>query len=457
MVKVKNNLTDEFIEFLWNFVQKEMQPNLKKEIQYTLVDFLGSYFAGVKIGGLKVKKLVDLVESNDNYHALGIHNKLSLENAALINGILGHYAELDDGHRKGLLHPGVVIFSSLLAWHQKYPISTNNFFKAVSLGYEASIRLAEAVQPKAKLKGFHGTGVFGTIGAALACAVAADATRSQLKNTLSVAATSASGILRVIKNTSELKPFNAGNAAKNAVSAAQIGLAGFDGPIEVLDGSLGFLTIFDADFKKNSLLVKDAKPKLFDIYRKPYAACRHCHPAIDIALSFKAQIELGDISKVKIKTYGIGIPGHEHTDIVGGNSAKMSTPYSFAVALHTGKAGLEQFEKKYYENEEVLQLAQKVTLEPDAYFDKHFPGLRGAEIELKLNSGKTIIEKVNLPKGEPETALTYLEIENKFLSYTTFLGIKEENANLIFRSCTKDKFDLLHVLDNVQKLNLMND
>ena len=181
--------------------------------------------------------------------------------------------------------------------------------------------------------------------AAIACAVAANSTKLQLKNTLSAAVTSASGILRVIKNTSELKPFNVGNAAKNSISAAQLGIADFSGPVEVLDNDLGFLSLYDKNFEKKILLDRNNKPKLFEIYRKPYAACRHCHPAIDIALYFRSKVKIQDINRVNIKTYGIGIPGHEHTEIVGVNSAKMSTPFSFAVALYSGKAGLRQFEK----------------------------------------------------------------------------------------------------------------
>jgi len=455
VIDLKNNLTNDFIDFLWDFSKCEINEKIKTEIHFSLVDFLSAYFAGIKIGDSKIKNLINLIDSSDNYHSLGIQQKLSLENVALVNGIIGHYAELDDGHRKAMLHPGVVIFSSLLAWHQKHPISSHNFYKAVLVGFETCIRLAESTQPNAKLKGFHATGVFGSIGAAVACAVAADSTKLQLKNTLSAAVTSASGILRVIKNTSELKPFNVGNAAKNAISAAQLGIADFSGPIEVLDGDLGFLSMYDNNFDKKLLLEINNKPKLFEIYRKPYAACRHCHSAIDIALHYRSKIKIKDINQVKIRTYGIGIPGHDHTEIVGMNSAKMSTPFSFAVALYSGKAGLRQFEKEYFENNKIIELTKKISVESDAYFDNHFPDVRGAEIELSLNSGKTMSKKVDLPKGEPETALSFEEIQGKFYESAVFLGIKKEKTDKIFLSCTDSNIDLNCVLRNLQDLDLL--
>lgn len=457
--KKEENLTNQFIDFIWDFAEREIIAEYKAEVSCTLVDYLGAYFAGVYIGAQHTKPLLNLLHGEGNSHPIGLQQKVSLENAALINGIFGHYAELDDGNRMGMLHPGVIIFSSLLAWQQKYPIDETNFYKAVMVGYEVSIRLAETAQPAAKLKGFHGTGIFGTIGAALACAVAANATKKQLKNTLSAATTAASGILRVIKNTSQLKPFNAGNASKNAISAALVALANFEGPIEVLDGDLGFLSMYDNNFKKQLLCKPKLKPKIVEIYRKPYAACRHCHPAIDIALQFKSELSTkpDEIEAVEVYTYGIGIPGHDHTQIVGVNSAKMSTPYSFAVAFCTGKAGIAQFEENYFKQDTITQLTHKVSVQPNSYFDEHFPNKRGAEIQLKLKSGKTFTKKVDLPKGEPETALTASEIQTKFFELTEFAGIPIQKSESIYNLTNRTDFNLDALLIELQTLDLASE
>ena len=38
-----------------------------------------------------------------------------LETAALINGLNSHVAEMDDGVRFGMIHPGAPLFSSFIA------------------------------------------------------------------------------------------------------------------------------------------------------------------------------------------------------------------------------------------------------------------------------------------------------------------------------------------------------
>ena len=64
-------------------------------------------------------------------------------------------------------------------------------------------------------------------------------------------------------------------------------------------------------------------------------------------------------------------------------------------------------------------------------------------------------KKVDLPKGEPETALSFEEIQGKFYESAVFLGIKKEKTDKIFLSCTDSNIDLNCVLRNLQDLDLL--
>ena len=76
------------------------------------------------------------------------------------------------------------------------------------------------------------------------------------------------------------------------------------------------------------------------LYEK-YASCRHSHSAIEAAIDIMKinNIDLDEITKVNIYTYQSAIIGHDHKVVEGVNAAKMSTPYSVAVALVTGEGG----------------------------------------------------------------------------------------------------------------------
>lgn len=155
---MENNLTNQFIDFIWNFSNQEFSQDSKEELKHTFLDYLGAYLAGIDIGKTNTNNLLAIIAGEGSCSPLFSNVKLSIENTALVNGLIAHYAELDDGHRKGLIHPGAVIFSSLMALNEKYPLDENSFYKAALVGYEATVRLAQSAQPSAKIKGFHGTG-----------------------------------------------------------------------------------------------------------------------------------------------------------------------------------------------------------------------------------------------------------------------------------------------------------
>jgi 2-methylcitrate dehydratase PrpD len=65
-------------------------------------------------------------------------------------------------------------------------------------------------------------------------------------------------------------------------------------------------------------------------YTKPYAACRYCHPAIEAAIKLGKTVDTKKIQEIFVNTYDLAVSGHEHTDIKGSGSARMSIPYGVA-------------------------------------------------------------------------------------------------------------------------------
>lgn len=138
-------------------------------------------------------------------------------------GFASHYLELDDGHRKAMLHPGVIVFSTLIPFLKAEKINHVQFKKAVMLGYEIIIYLGSVIQPYHKLSGYHATATCGSIASALSIASANDYNADQMKSTLAAAVTSSSGLLAMIDDDSELKPYNIAQACINGYLAAKIG------------------------------------------------------------------------------------------------------------------------------------------------------------------------------------------------------------------------------------------
>ncbi len=447
------NLTDHFIKNLYELSKSTFPEDVIHQAKRCLLDYLGVTFAGSEMLKEKSLLLLDIFENGSNtISVVGLNRKTGLNEAALLNGLSSHVAELDDGERFGMFHPGSVIFSALIPAAQKFNISGNQFLKAIITGYEAAIRMARALQPALKDKGFHGTGICGTIGAGIAIATALGFSQEQFKDTLSAAATTSSGLLKLIRDSSELKPFNVGNAAQSGLNAAMLVKAGFKGPDDVLDGTKGFLNAFTGKCDVNQLLEYNSeKPAIMRIYMKPYAACRHCHPAIEAAIIMKDKYDLksDDINSVIVKTYRWAVEEHDHIIIKGVTAAKMSTPFSIAVAFEKGNVDINAFSSAWLNNEKVKSLTNRVKVISDDILTALVPKQRAAVVELHTKDNKCYIEMVNFPKGEPETALTTDEVKEKFLSLVSFANVEPLRSHNIIKYVLNIETDLNKLMQTI--------
>ena len=428
-------MTDQFIKNIIALSLKKYSKGVIDSAKSVLLDYLGVRLAGVRVLSKQCSALIN--ELGD-----------TMQNRALIDGIYAHVIELDDGHRIGMVHPGSPVISALLAVAEKYPIKQEDLLRGIIVGYEVTIRLACAVQPGHKLKFYHATGTCGTVGAAMGITTMLGFDFEQTKSAFSAATTSAAGILEMIDGDTQMKPYNAGRAAMDGVTAAFIGKARFKCPDDALAGKRGFLKVmtdepklqYVTDFSSDKYMIES-------IYRKPYAACRHCHPSIEAALKLRDRKEFGldDVNHIDVTTYKLAVEGHDHTKIEGSNSAKMSIPYSFAVALCTGKVGMDGFTEEQVKDAPVLKMAEKVSVAANDELSALCPQKRVAIVTVKTDKGE-FVERVDYPRGEPENPLTEFELETKFRGLAMFGGLTAQECDEVLSELHRSDFDLNKIL-----------
>lgn len=442
-------ITDSFIRRIKSLDSSDIPERVLYQARCCFLDYLGVALAGSKRMALIESELVSSFKDiNSGTHILGSDVCVSPLNAALINGINSHVLELDDGHRIGMLHLGAPIISALLGVAEKEYIKAEKFLFGIIVGYEVAIRLACCIQPGHKLKGYHATGTCGTVGAAMGVAAALNFDYEQMKSALSAAITSASGVLEMIIGDTQLKPFNAGRAAMDGVIAAYIGRARFKAPEDALGGKRGFLAIMTDEPKLNYLTDwSEGKYMIETIYMKPYAACRHCHPSIEASMVIRKMpgFKIDNVERIHVDTYNLAVSGHDHIDIQGINSAKMSIPYGVAVSLFTGKAGMDEFGEEYINNPEILSLARKVSVSDLDELTELCPERRVAIVEVKTSTEDYVL-RVDFPKGEPENPLSLDELEEKFRGLAQFGGVSDSSCNEIIMEVFKDELDLSKIM-----------
>lgn len=428
-------MVEDFLEVLESVESNPLPNKAVDAAKRALLDYLGATLAGEALIREKTGALAHALGAfGGGVRVIGSSRGSDLSTAIFLNGLHSHYAEIDDGVTAGIIHPGTVIFSALLPWAETRNLSGEAFVRGTVMGYEASVRLAEAIQPSHKELGHHATATCGGIGATFGICSMLGLSSEVKKNAISSALVRAGGSLKVLEDKSELKPGNSGHAALTAHTAAALAIAGFSGPVDALIGQNGFLEMMSNTFDASRLFGRfDGNYRIEETYFKPYAACRFCHPAIESAIEIRTRVDLdpAQISSVTVSTYELAITGHEHTEITGISSAKMSIPISVAIALLTGKAGIQEYSHSLLEKPEVISLARKVNVQSRESFTQQFPARSPAEVLIRMKDGSEVKQLVEIPKGQKNVPLSNEELSTKFLELAGFSGMTHSNAEEI--------------------------
>jgi 2-methylcitrate dehydratase PrpD len=434
------NLTEQFLHSIEAVAEKEIPQSAMDRAKRSLLDFIAVTNAGAKANEEKlIKYFVDADPEPGNSTLIGMGKKTNLKEAAFLNGLNAHALDLDDGTNTGIIHLGSTIFSVLIPLAEKHHISIDKMLRAAIFGYETSFTMAVSIQPKHKAMGYHATGTCGVLGIAIAVSYMLDFLPAERRNAFAVAATSATGMLKVLDDESELKPYNVAKSALLGLVATQIAKAGFIGHHNVLGGSRGYLKMMTGSEE-----IELCKPLLNGTYAieksytKPYAACRYCHPAIEASIKLGKTVDIYGIEEIVVSTYDLAVSGHEHTDIKGIGSAKMSIPYGVAVGLLEGKAGLTEYDGNHVMNETILGLVKKVHVQADAEFSAQFPKVQTAVVKIRLKNGKQISEQVDFPKGEPENPMSDIEFEERFMGLLQYAGRSMAEGRRIIELCNEE-------------------
>ena len=344
---------------------------------------------------------------------VGLDQTTDGKTACLVNGFNAHTLELDDGQRFAMIHLGASIITAIEAARAEYDISESDALIGIVMGYEAACRLALSMQPTHKKKGFHTAGTCGTVGAAIGVGYALGMNDGQLRTVLDCAVVSAAGMLEIQEQRSELKPYNLGRAAMDGLTAACMGFTDWLGPDDILGGERGFLQLFADGGTPDKATAATDYFEIERIYVKPYAACRHCHSAIEAVLALRDRCAPDEIERIVIETYRLAVKGHDHTEIAGVSSAKLSMPYSASAAFVLGRADVSAFSSENVTDERILSLARRVRVEENAEFSAESAQKRIANVIIFKKDGSFCEKRIDYAKGDPENAMSREEIIRK--------------------------------------------
>lgn len=341
--------------------------------------------------------------------------KTSAERAALINGYLGHFEDLDDVQANLRGHPSAVIFSSLLAVSNQQD-HLKDLYVAYIQGLELAARIGEQAHPQHVKEGWHSTVTLGSLGAAAAIGCLKKMNVKAFSYLLSLASSQASGFL--FQEGTDGKPLQAGFAARNAVLAYQLSISGLTAYEDIFsEGESGwFQTILRRPLDNQRLLDRWLKPAQIQspgLWFKQLPFCSAAISAYDAAVkAYASGVRISEIKEIYLHFTEDGDKALTNRMPKTGTEGKFSAEYIIWLALSKGKADRSDFDRNSV-TESFTHFQKKVKRLNDL---KAIPSQRPAVLELVLSNQTRELFKVDNPKGSPGNPFTEDDLKAKFLA-----------------------------------------
>lgn len=429
------NVSSIYADYVRSTSYEKLPTEVVSQAKRCILDLIGVSLAGYKLMEFP-QQVIDYVKRLGGEPEATIiaqsGKKFPAINAAFANGACAHALDMDDGHRLAASHPGAVVIPAAIASSELCGASTRDLISGVVVGYEVLIRIAMAINPSSLMRGFHTTGTVGAFGAAAAAANIMHLSIDETIGALGLAGLQGAGLLQVMHDdeAAKVKSLHTAKAAMAGLLSVILAKEGARGPSAIFEGEDGFLRAM-ADEINTDLLTRDLGQR-FEItstYTKFYAACRHCHVSIDAALATcqREHIDPEQISGIDIETYPVALKLCAAVHPATPSGARFSLPFSVALALLKGGAGVDKYSTENVNNKKIQGLAGKVNLSVGNKWEKLYPGKRGAKVSITDKRGKTAFTEMKLAIGEPETPASQEDFSRKFYTNATLL-IPESKA-----------------------------
>lgn len=417
-------LVTELADYAANLSYEQIPPETLESARKCVLDSVGNVICGryTETGGriLEYAKAYPVEEASLKATVVGV-GKCSLEQTLLLHAVMARCADLDDGSRRAMGHPGCVLVPTALAVAEAYGRSGADVLCALTAGYDIYIRTGSAINPTSyRDRGFDATGLCGAVAAAAVSAKLMGEDRRRIADAMGIAALFAGGLIEYQNDGTMGKTLCGAWAASTGLRAARLANVGFTGPVAAFEGKKAFMQAFSNEPNGEFVLKKLGSRFCIDeVYFKLHACMRGLHSAIDAALQLRGQLNLTPetIRQITVWTtpFVQRLSNSEPDTVVG---AQCSLQFTMATAIRHGHLAEEKLLSESLRDPVVRELSSKIRCHLDermqAYVKEHPTHWSAVRVEAEKLDGTRAEAVVYLPAGEPENPLSWEKLEDKF-------------------------------------------
>src|SRR5262249_48493437 len=335
--------------------------------------------------------------------------------AAMTNGMLAHSDETDDSHSFSQSHPGCSVVPAALAIGEQFGIDGTRFLRAVALGYDIRPRVTITLGRVPYMAETHRSphSLSGTFGSAAAAGCAANLNAQQMRWLLSYTAQQASGLASWQRDTDHIeKAFDFGGMpARNGVTSALLVQAGGTGVDDVFAGADNFFQAFLP--KNDAALVIEKLGERYEITGtnvKQWTVGSRIQGVLDALENIQKR---NRPAPDEVKQVLVRVATNEAAIVNNREIPDICLQHMAAVMLVDGTVTFKSaHDNARMKDQAILRHRAKVQLIPDEELEKRMPQ-RQAIVEIVMNNGMRISERVEAVRGTMENPMTREEVITK--------------------------------------------
>lgn len=421
----------ELAEYFHSYAFSDIDAETLHQVKRSLVNYLGGsiYTASHQ----SCKKLLELIRElnpgEGEAHIWASQQSVDPMIAAFSNAARLSSIELNDG-TKASAHPGIYVWSSVLATYQRHPAPISDVIRAVVFGYDVCTRMALLSIERIRELGLHNPGFVGGLGAVSAAGLLRGLSVDQLCNAFGMTAS----LLPLCPfvgfvEGADSKDLYGGWGTYLAMFAVEAASRGLTGPDAVLHGMKSLNTIFQGEAGKE--ILPGQYYFINELSIKEFPACFAVNPAIKTVFKLLGNhpVDITQIKSVLVDSYPYsydldsGLPQGLNT-----TSSRLSLKHAVTAALIDGEVTPATYSIEKLSDPRFIELKQKITTSRHNAYGTGPTGQRACTIEITMQDGEILREEYDSALVAKDRSDEYLH--SKYNALTDWILTKSQQDGL---------------------------
>lgn len=414
-----DKITETLAEITLKYKYEDFPEKVIHQAKRHLLDTIACAIGGHNNDSVQILlKVINELGGKEESSIIGIGRKTTCLNAALLNGVMTRFLDLND-FQTHVSHPSEVI-PAILSIGEARCISGKNIIEAIITAYEILGRITAAIPFSVfSTDGWNSDSKAGLVIPAIVGKLI-NMNKEQIENAIGISGSRCMvlGILDAPKEEYTMaKNLRFPFTAYLGLFATLLAEKGFTGPRNVFEGQYGFIdVILNENFDYSKLLEETEDFQIMRAGLKRFCSCYSTHGLVQAMIEVveKYNVKPEEVEAIKIE---LNKRTFNHTtDLTkryptNKETADHSAYYIASIIILEHMLGPDQYKPEKFMNKQVKGLIEKISIFHNSELDQYYPS---AKVEVLLKNGTRYSNQVRYPKGHYTNPLSDNEIINKF-------------------------------------------